>query len=116
MTSKDLAHWIAPQGERDRKLHSSAFTEMFVRKAVDLRQRALPRLDIDFTKNPPLREAKMADMTNKQKEVDSQSAKTSETLRVKRRQQAEERRIQDALEDDEVREALKFLRERDRGG
>jgi len=55
-------------------------------------------------------------MTNKQKEVDSQSAKTSETLRVKRRQQAEERRIQDALEDDEVREALKFLRERDRGG
>jgi len=59
----------------------------------------------------------MADMTNKQEEeVDSQSAKTSETLRVKRRQQAEERRIQDALEDDEVREALKFLRERDRGG
>ena len=113
MTRKDLAHWIAPQGERDRKLHSSAFTEMFVRKAVDLRQRALPRLDIDFTENPPLREAKM---TNKQKEVDSQSAKTSETLRVKRRQQAEERRIQDALEDDEVREALKFLRERDRGG
>jgi len=86
---------------------------MFVRKAIDLRQRALPRLDIDFTENPPLREAKM---TNKQKEVDSQSAKTSETLRVKRRQQAEERRIQDALEDDEVREALKFLRERDRGG
>ena len=113
MTRKDLAHWIAPQGERDRKLHSSAFTEMFVRKAIDLRQRALPRLDIDFTENPPLREAKM---TNKQKEVDSQSAKTSETLRVKRRQQAEERRIQDALEDDEVREALKFLRERDRGG
>ena len=59
----------------------------------------------------------MADMTNKQEEeVDSQSAKTSETLRVKRRQQEEERRIQDALEDDEVREALKFLRERDRGG
>ena len=113
MTRKDLAHWIAPQGERDRKLHSSAFTEMFVRKAIDLRQRALPRLDLDFTKNPPLREAKM---TNKQKEVDSQSAKTSETLRVKRRQQAEERRIQDALEDDEVREALKFLHERDKGG
>jgi len=58
----------------------------------------------------------MADMTNKQEEADSQSAKTSETLRVKRRQQEEERRIQDALEDDEVREALKFLRERDRGG
>ena len=58
----------------------------------------------------------MAGVTNKQEEVDSQSAKTSETLRVKRRQQAEERRIQDALEDDEVREALKFLRERDRGG
>ena len=57
----------------------------------------------------------MADMTNKQEEADSQSAKTSETLRVKRRQQ-EERRIQDALEDDEVREALKFLHERDKGG
>jgi len=58
----------------------------------------------------------MADMTNKQEEVASQSAKTSETLRVKRRQQEEERRIQDALEDDEVREALKFFRERDKGG
>jgi len=58
----------------------------------------------------------MADITNKQEEVDSQSAKTSETLRVKRRQQEEERRIQDALEDDEVREALKFFRERDKGG
>ena len=58
----------------------------------------------------------MAGVTNKQEEVDSQSAKTSETLRVKRRQQEEERRIQDALEDDEVREALKFFRERDKGG
>ena len=58
----------------------------------------------------------MADITNKQGEVDSQSAKTSETLCVKRRQQEEERRIQDALEDDEVREALKFFRERDKGG
>jgi|307.fasta_scaffold2145252_1 hypothetical protein len=58
----------------------------------------------------------MAGMTNKQEEVDSQSAKTSETLRVKRGQQEEERRIQDALEDDEVREALKFFRERDKGG
>ena len=58
----------------------------------------------------------MADLTNKQEEVDSQSAKTSETLRVKRRQQEEERRIQDAPEDDEVREALKFFRERDKGG
>ena len=52
----------------------------------------------------------MAGMTNKQEEVDSQSAKTSETLCVKRRQQEEERRIQDAPEDDEVREALKFFR------
>jgi hypothetical protein len=58
----------------------------------------------------------MADITNKQEEVDSQSAKTGETLRVKRRQQEEERRIQDALEDDEVREALKFLHERDKSG
>ena len=58
----------------------------------------------------------MAGVTNKQEEVASQSAKTSETLRVKRRQQEEERRIQDALEDDEVREALKFFRERDKGG
>ena len=59
----------------------------------------------------------MADMTNKQEEeVDSQSAKTSETLRIKRKQQEEERRTQDALEDDEVREALKFLHERDKGG
>ena len=59
----------------------------------------------------------MADMTNKQEEeVDSQSAKTSETLRVRRKQQEEERRTQDALEDDEVREALKFLHERDKGG
>lgn len=58
----------------------------------------------------------MAGVTNKQEEVDSQSAKTSETLRVKRGQQEEERRIQDALEDDEVREALKFFRERDKGG
>jgi hypothetical protein len=58
----------------------------------------------------------MADLTNKQEEVDSQSAKTSETLRVKRRQQEDERRIQDALEDDEVREALKFFRDRDKGG
>ena len=58
----------------------------------------------------------MADITNKQEEVDSQSAKTGETLRVKRRQQEEERRIQDALEDDEVREALKVLHERDKGG
>ena len=58
----------------------------------------------------------MGDMTNKQEEADSQSAKTSETLRVKRRQQEEERRIQDALEDDEVREALKFFHERDKGG
>jgi len=90
---------------------------MFVGKAVDLRQRASRGWDIDFAGNPPLQEAKMADMTNKQEEeVDSQSAKTSETLRVRRKQQEEERRTQDALEDDEVREALKFLRERDRGG
>jgi hypothetical protein len=55
-------------------------------------------------------------MTNKQKEeVDSQSAKTGETLRIKRKQQEEERRTQDALEDDEVREALKFFHERDKG-
>jgi hypothetical protein len=73
-------------------------------------------VDIDFPQNPPLQEAKMADMTNKQEQVDSQSAKTSETLRVKRRQQEEERRIQDALEDEEVREALKFFHERDKGG
>ena len=58
----------------------------------------------------------MCDMTNKQEEADSQSAKTSETPLVKRRQQEEERRIQDALEDDEVREALKFFRERDKSG
>jgi hypothetical protein len=58
----------------------------------------------------------MGDMTNKQEEADSQSAKTSETPLVKRRQQEEERRIQDALEDDEVREALKFFHERDKGG
>jgi len=58
----------------------------------------------------------MGDMTNKQEEADSQSAKTSETPLVKRRQQEEERRIQDALEDDEVREALKFFRDRDKGG
>jgi hypothetical protein len=68
------------------------------------------------SRKSPLQKAKMADLTNKQEEVDSQSAKTSETLRVKRRQQEEERRIQDALEDDEVREALKFFRERDKGG
>ena len=55
-------------------------------------------------------------MGDKQEEVDSQSAKASETLRVKRRQQEEERRIQDALEDDEVREALKFLHESDKAG
>ena len=59
----------------------------------------------------------MADMTNKQEEeVDSQSAKTGETLRIKRKQQGEKRRTQDALEDDEVREALKFFHERDKGG
>ena len=60
----------------------------------------------------------MADMTNKQEEeeADSQSAKTGETLRIKRKQQEEERRTQDALEDDEVREALKFFHERDKGG
>jgi hypothetical protein len=72
--------------------------------------------DIDFIGNPPIQEAKMADITNKQEGVDSHSAKTSETLRVKRRQQADERRIQDALEDDEVREALKFFHERDKAG
>ena len=72
---------------------------------------------VNYCGNPPLQEAKMADMTNKQEEeVDSQSAKTSETLRVRRKQQEEERRTQDALEDDEVREALKFFHERDKGG
>jgi hypothetical protein len=58
----------------------------------------------------------MANMTNKQEEIDSQRAKISETLRVKRRQQKQERRIQDALEDDEVREALKFFCERGKSG
>jgi hypothetical protein len=72
---------------------------------------------VNYCGNPPLQEAKMADMTNKQEEeVDSQSAKISETLRVRRKQQEEERRTQDALEDDEVREALKFFHERDKGG
>ena len=46
--------------------------------------------------------------------IGSQPAKT-ETVDVKKRQQREDRRIQDALEDDEVREAL-LSRARDKSG
>ena len=56
----------------------------------------------------------MAGETSKNREeIASQPVKTG---RAKGRQQDEERRLQEALEDDEVREALKLSRARDKSG
>lgn len=49
------------------------------------------------------------DMTDKQQNA---AALQRPILRTKSNQKAEERRVQDALEDDEVREALKLLHAR----
>lgn len=62
----------------------------------------LPRCDETFTRMGK-------DMTDKQQNA---AALQRPILRTKSNQKAEERRVQDALEDDEVREALKLLHAR----
>jgi len=52
------------------------------------------------------------DMTDKQQNAVALQPMTNSTLRTKRNQTAEERQVQDALEDDEVQEALKRLHAR----
>jgi hypothetical protein len=57
------------------------------------------------------------EVTSKQKEVGPQPAKTTqEMLRIKKKGQERDRRFHDALEDDEVREALKILHARRKSG
>ena len=51
-------------------------------------------------------------MTDKQQNAVALQSMTNGIPRTKRDQTAEERRVQDALEDDEVREALKLLHAR----
>jgi hypothetical protein len=52
------------------------------------------------------------DVTDKQQNAVGLQPKTNDIPRTNRNQTAEERRFQDVLEDDEVREALKLLHAR----
>ncbi len=54
------------------------------------------------------------EMTDKQKDAVALQPATKGMPRTKADQTAEERRVQDALEDDDVREALKLLHARDK--
>ncbi len=57
------------------------------------------------------------EVTSKQEEVGPQPAKTAkEILPTKRTQEDRDRRFHDALEDDDVREALKILHAHERSG
>ena len=58
------------------------------------------------------------DMADKRENVDTSQARTTtkDSVRTTRKQREAERSVQDALEDDEVREALKGLQARDGGG
>ena len=54
------------------------------------------------------------DMTDRQQNAVALQPTTNDTARRTSNQTAEERRVQDALEDDEAREALKLLHARGR--